>query len=75
MSEYKSKGRTALAALCKVEGQSKLAKRITDAGAPITQSAISAWVRGSSRPEPVMRRVLLSISVDEISGRAVSAAE
>ena len=59
MSEYKTKGRTALAALCKSgEGQSKLAKHITDAGAPITQSAISAWVRGTSRPEPVMRAVL-----------------
>jgi len=69
MSDYKTKGRTALAALCKSgDGQSSLAKTITNAGAPITQSAISAWVRGTSRPEPVMRAVLervLGISVDD----------
>jgi len=63
MSDYKTKGRTALAALCSKTkgGQSKLAESITAAGAPITQSSISAWVHGTSRPEPVMRRVLAQV--------------
>lgn len=69
MGKYTSKASRVLAKLCeRGEGQSSLAKTITDAGAPITQSAISAWVRGDSQPKPVMREVLhrvLGIPVDD----------
>lgn len=69
MSTYKSEGRKALTALCKREGgQTSLAATITKAGAPITQSAISAWVRGDSQPKPVMRAVMervLGIPADD----------
>lgn len=61
-------GRAALSAHCDaIGGQSEAARQITAAGAPITQSAVSQWVRGATRPEPLMREVLarvLSIPVD-----------
>lgn len=64
-----SKGRDYLAMVCEqVGGQSEVARILTAAGARITQSAVSQWVRGESRPEPVMRTALartLSIAEDD----------
>lgn len=52
-------GRTAICAL--VDGgksQSAIARELTESGATASQSAVSAWCRGSSRPEPPLRKVI-----------------
>lgn len=62
-----SRGRELLAIVCEqIGGQSELARMMTAAGAPVTQSAVSQWVRGESRPEPVLRAVLDQlVAIDE----------
>lgn len=57
----KSPGRDRLNEILGADGgpsQSEVARRLTERGAKVSQSAVSQWANGHSRPEPPLRVAL-----------------